>query len=302
MFKKLSLIIVFSIILIFTIYSYSSAAGCAAGDSTCSGCSSNEACGDVNKECMPVRCVGQKVVYECHDPNDPIQVGSNSITYSQYKYMSTEIGDCINTGSQDADQDRTDRIARQEAGEDVGGKKEGSVCKVKSDCSNEQYCTVTSCDWAKKQPIYTCTVSSEPLLSADDIAKCKAGTLEQQLKLEGECAAKAPTERGIFTKGLSDFCVGCGICSQKDVFQEFINIFTFILQISGSLAVLILVVGGLMYMTAAGDQQKTGQAKAALTAAIVGIIIVLTSFLLISFVMSLLGYTNAGSWFSPTLK
>ena len=304
MFKKLSLIILFSIALIFLMQNYSSAAGCSDGDSTCSGCSSNEACGDVNKECMPVRCVGQKVVYECNDPNNPIQVGSNSITYSQYKYISTEINDCISTGSQDADQNRTDRIARQEAGEDISGKKEGAECKVKSDCSNEQYCTVTSCDWDKKQPKYTCTVSSEPLLSAADIAKCQAGTLEQQLKLEGECAAKAPTDRGIFTKGLSDLCVGCGICSQKDVFQEFVNIFTFILQISGSLAVLVLVVAGLMYMTAAGDQQKTGQAKAALTAAVVGIIIVLTSFLLISFVLTSLGYTNADKWytFSVTLK
>lgn len=143
----------------------------------------------------------------------------------------------------------------------------------------------------------------------DELAKVKA----EQAKLRGDvvstvstqnCSAPVTTKTGIFTKGLSPKCFNCGDCSQKDVFQEFVNIFTFILQISGSLAVLILVIGGIMYMTAAGDQQKTGKAKAALTAAVVGIIIVLTSFLIISFVLKSLGYTNADSWytFSVTLK
>lgn len=127
-------------------------------------------------------------------------------------------------------------------------------------------------------------------------------TSYDKVKSLEDCKQKAPKETGIFTKDISPECLGCGICSQKDVFQEFINIFTFILQISGSLAVLVMVVGGIMYMTAAGDQQKTGKAKAALTAAIIGLIIVLVAFTLITFVMNLLGYSNAGSWFSPTLQ
>lgn len=242
-------------------------------------------------KCMPWECEDRVMLYKCFLPTATYQINGVNMTREQFKYNAAEIAMC------EQGQDYKAAWNTRMAG--LGGQ----TCSSSSDCPSEQpNCFAMECKWDKKEVVYACTNKTEPNLKPADEAKCKAGTLERQLKLEGECAAKAPKDRGIFTKGLSDLCVGCGICSQKDVFQIIVNIFTFILQISGSLAVLILVVGGIMYMTAAGDQQKTGQAKAALTAAIVGIIIVLTSFLLISFVMSLLGYTNAGSWFSPSLK
>jgi len=164
----------------------------------------------------------------------------------------------------------------------------GTGCEVVYQCLNTAKITsaqISACDKGWEE--YQATIQKE----------------ETSQKAQTECTKKGTgIETGVFTKGLSPACLGCGECTQKDVFQEFVNIFTFILQIAGSLAVLIVIVSGLLYITAGGDMEKTKRAKAALTAAIVGVIIVLTAFILINFVLGMLGYTNASSWFSPSLQ
>ncbi len=184
---------------------------------------------------------------------------------------------------------------------------EGTVCGYASVC-DELPASATEAGY-KGKPRFACIPPEWVQQRQDQLTACiqggpeKAAEEAKKTKADNACLAQATsTERGIFTRDLSPKCFACGECTQKDVFQEFINIFTFILQISGSLAVLVIVIGGIMYMTAAGDQQKTQKAKGALTAAIIGLIIVLVAFTLITFVMNLLGYSNAGSWYSPSLK
>lgn len=61
-----------------------------------------------------------------------------------------------------------------------------------------------------------------------------------------------------------------------------INILNVILTISSALAVLFIIIGGLQYMTAAGDEKKTGVAKKTMTYAIIGLLLVILSLVIVN--------------------
>lgn len=55
--------------------------------------------------------------------------------------------------------------------------------------------------------------------------------------------------------------------------------------IAGSAAVIVIVVGGIMYAISSGDAGKVAKAKNLLTYAIVGLVIVLSAFAITNFVI-----------------
>lgn len=69
------------------------------------------------------------------------------------------------------------------------------------------------------------------------------------------------------------------------VLQTFGNISQIILGLTGSLALLMFVYGGFLLVTSGGSQEKVGQGKKAITNAIIGILIIMTSGLLIQYGM-----------------
>lgn len=108
-------------------------------------------------------------------------------------------------------------------------------------------------------------------------------------------------ERGIFTEGLANKCLNCGDCTKCDILRVASNIFNFIVKIVGGLAILMLVLSGILYITSAGRAEALKEAKAALVATIVGFIIVLTSWIIINLVMTTLKYEGyqGGKWYAP---
>ena len=56
------------------------------------------------------------------------------------------------------------------------------------------------------------------------------------------------------------------------------NIIQWILIFAGVIAVMYLVYGGLMYITAGGEAEKASKGRVAITNAIIGIIIIMASF------------------------
>ena len=64
--------------------------------------------------------------------------------------------------------------------------------------------------------------------------------------------------------------------------QQFINIF---LWVVGVLAVLYLVYGGVLYITAGGDAEKANKGRTAITNAIIGIVIVVLALVIYNFAM-----------------
>ena len=65
--------------------------------------------------------------------------------------------------------------------------------------------------------------------------------------------------------------------------REFIlNIVNFVLSFLGIIAVVIVIYGGFLYVTAAGNEEQAGKGKKAITYAAIGIIIIIASFAIVS--------------------
>ena len=131
------------------------------------------------------------------------------------------------------------------------------------------------------------------------------GTKTDGTPITYDCSSKVPKERGIFTRGLSTACLGCGNCTQCDVFQVIANIVSFIFSIAGALAVFFMVNAGFSFATARGNQEAITKAKGALAAVVIGVIIVLLAWALVNTVLSFwLEYdqTKFKDWFAPNFN
>lgn len=76
---------------------------------------------------------------------------------------------------------------------------------------------------------------------------------------------------------------GCGL---NQVLQTIVNVSKLILAVTGAAAILMFSYGGVMFIIAAGNQEKIQQGKDALKAATIGIVIVLTAWLIVNFTIS----------------
>lgn len=79
-----------------------------------------------------------------------------------------------------------------------------------------------------------------------------------------------------------------------DLKVAIVRIIQIILGFLGLVAVIIILYGGYVYMTAAGDPKKTEKAKKILIDAIIGLIIILAAFTIVSFIIRALGGGGGG--------
>ncbi|KKR34903.1 MAG: hypothetical protein UT67_C0005G0015 [Candidatus Magasanikbacteria bacterium GW2011_GWA2_40_10] len=76
------------------------------------------------------------------------------------------------------------------------------------------------------------------------------------------------------------------------------NIIKMALGVLGIIFVVIIVYAGFLWMTAAGEEEKTGKAKKLITNGVIGLIIILSAYAITSFVISnLVGATTGSSEF-----
>jgi len=80
--------------------------------------------------------------------------------------------------------------------------------------------------------------------------------------------------------------IGLGDAPLKDTVNAIIKV---ILGFLGLLAVIIILWGGFIWMTAMGDETKTETAKKLIIAGIVGIIIILAAYAIAAFVITNIG-------------
>ncbi len=86
---------------------------------------------------------------------------------------------------------------------------------------------------------------------------------------------------------------GLGEKDPREVAAQVINI---ILGFLGIIAVILIIYGGFLWMTAAGNEDKVSTAKKLLAAGVVGLIIILAAFGIANFVINaLMGATGAGA-------
>lgn len=82
--------------------------------------------------------------------------------------------------------------------------------------------------------------------------------------------------------------------SLEDFLQAGINFVNFIFGITGSLALLMFVYGGFVWLTSGGSPEKIGQGKKILINSVIAIIITLGAALIVSFVGQALGVSITG--------
>lgn len=73
-----------------------------------------------------------------------------------------------------------------------------------------------------------------------------------------------------------------------------INVSNLILRFVGTLALLMFVYGGLTFLLSAGNSAQVDKGKKILIAAVIGIVIVLTSFVIIQFALKSVGIQWSG--------
>jgi hypothetical protein len=90
-------------------------------------------------------------------------------------------------------------------------------------------------------------------------------------------------------RGEAEIGEGPDKCGLDAVEIGAVNVATVILSIAGSLALLMFVIGGFMYIFAGGNQNLTTKAKNFLVYAVIGLVIVLSSGLILKSVVQALG-------------
>ncbi|MBI4127807.1 MAG: hypothetical protein HY459_01920, partial [Parcubacteria group bacterium] len=85
---------------------------------------------------------------------------------------------------------------------------------------------------------------------------------------------------------------GCDLC---DAIEVGANIILLLTRLVGAVALLMVVYGGISYVLALGNEQSLGRAKQILTNAITGLVIVLVSYLIVSFIIQKLSPGRSGS-------
>jgi len=81
-----------------------------------------------------------------------------------------------------------------------------------------------------------------------------------------------------------------------------IRVSRWILGIVGSLTLIMFIYGGITFLTSAGGSEAIGRAKKIIVAAIIGLIIVFTSWLIIRFVMQSMGLSWEGKIEKPSVN
>lgn len=80
-----------------------------------------------------------------------------------------------------------------------------------------------------------------------------------------------------------------GVIDDAPTFAEIgMRVLNFLLSVAGILAVISLVVSGILYFAAGGDEKKMQLAKKAFTFSIYGTVVVLTSLIVITLITSFL--------------
>ncbi|MBQ3348363.1 hypothetical protein IJJ36_04010 [Candidatus Saccharibacteria bacterium] len=78
---------------------------------------------------------------------------------------------------------------------------------------------------------------------------------------------------------------GCPGADTYDLGESIINIINGVLLVLGLVAVIVIIVGGVQYMTSSGDAGKTQKAKNTILYAVIGLVICALSVAIVNFVI-----------------
>ncbi len=76
------------------------------------------------------------------------------------------------------------------------------------------------------------------------------------------------------------------VLKNADLIKIIFTAIQYVLAFLGVVALVVIIIGGFMWMTAGGNEEKVGKAKKVLIQGLIGLIVVLLAFALASFVIS----------------
>jgi hypothetical protein len=87
-------------------------------------------------------------------------------------------------------------------------------------------------------------------------------------------------------------CNVTGSCNLCDALQVFKNIVNILFTIAIPLAVALIVYGGIRVMTSGGSEQNVSEAKNIITSALIGLVIALAAWVIVSVILSVIAQSS----------
>ncbi len=75
--------------------------------------------------------------------------------------------------------------------------------------------------------------------------------------------------------------------NRSPILSFIIRVINFFTRIIGSISIIIMIIGGFMFMFAQGNQQKVDEAKEIIKYAVIGLIVTFMSYIIVIFIQSL---------------
>jgi type IV secretion system pilin len=91
------------------------------------------------------------------------------------------------------------------------------------------------------------------------------------------------TDGAIVPKACTGANKGVNACGLTEALETIVNLSKLLLALTGSAALLMFMYGGILWVISAGNQERVQKGKAAITAAGIGIVIILSSWLIVNF-------------------
>ena len=80
-------------------------------------------------------------------------------------------------------------------------------------------------------------------------------------------------------------CKGCGDNHEDDLQKKIKNILNTVFVFVGIIAVVMIIIGGVKYMTSMGDPGKVQSAKNTILYSVIGLIVAVSAFAIVNFVL-----------------
>ncbi|MBI5794430.1 hypothetical protein HZA87_05140 [Candidatus Uhrbacteria bacterium] len=89
----------------------------------------------------------------------------------------------------------------------------------------------------------------------------------------------ASSEVGVFMQGISLACGNTGDCTLNDIMLVFVNTGNYVVGLIGGIVLLMYIVGGVYFLTSAGNTERVTKGKKYLSISTIGLLIVMFSYL-----------------------
>lgn len=106
------------------------------------------------------------------------------------------------------------------------------------------------------------------------------------LTIPSAVLAAAPTELQTDKLLPPEVAQNLGVPAQQDLRITIARLINVFMGLLGIVAVVIILIGGFMWMTAGGDEEKVGNARKLIFSGIIGLAIILSAFAIARFVIS----------------